>query len=256
MLSVLAGASDRATLPALRFTRDDLLDDFWRSGLKPRLPADKHAIIDAINEYMIDDHLIITVGQLLDRYYHEVEEMITSKGGKPGWVRSIESLLGATFKRFGEGAPPQSAALASLPPPTVPPSYHFKPSFEEEHEEKLGASLTRTDSLDTACMPYGLLDDALKKTKNPRSDQIGPADTSILIHQQFDFVFAKHGQVGGDKELFNQLGEHLATHFPRPHSRKWKLGWTAKEIYAEKCRVFWQDRRSSRAAVRMHSLCR
>ena len=85
-------------LHSLSFADSDPLEAFWLSGLKPRLNAKHHAIIDSIHTHMEDEYLVVTCGQLRKCWYHNVEAAITGQGGKATWIPTIKSLLGCEFK--------------------------------------------------------------------------------------------------------------------------------------------------------------
>ena len=235
----------RRELHALEFASSDSMTAFWSDGLKPRLPEKHHATVDKIAECMIDDYLIVTCGQLRKACRADVEGAIVSQGGKATWVGAIEALLGCEFRDPASTGVPASAALLSS-------VHHHLPLFEEDCDEKLGATLKRAKALHLACAPV----DTLKKEvftnsrcTNPSSDPIPSTETGLLVAKSFDFVFMKHGKIGGDAVLFDAIGAHLAGSFPRPHSKFWALGWNAQAIYSEKCRIFWQGKRNKRAGV-------
>jgi hypothetical protein len=233
----------RRELHALEFASSDSVTAFWSGGLKPRLPEKHHATVDKIAEWMIDEYLIVTCGQLRKAWRSDVEAAIVSQGGKATWVGAIEALLGCEFRDPASTGVPASAALLSS-------VHHHLPLFEEDRDEKLGATLKRAKALHLACAPV----DTLKKEvftnsrcTDPSSDPIPSTETGLLVAKSFDFVFMKHGKIGGDAVLFDAIGAHLAGSFPRPHSKFWALGWNAQAIYSEKCRIFWQGKRNKRA---------
>ena len=199
----------RRELHALEFASSDSMTAFWSDGLKPRLPEKHHATVDNIAECMIDEYLILTCGMLRKACRSDEEGAIVSQGGKATWVGAIEALLGCEFRDPASTGVPASAALLSS-------VHHHLPLFEDDRDEKLGATLKRAKALHLACAPV----DTLKKEvftnsrcTNPSSDPIPSTETGLLVAKSFDFVFMKHGKIGGDAVLFDAIGAHLAESF-------------------------------------------
>ena len=103
-----------APMAKFNVSRDDPLDDLY-TLFAEQMGGSHQNTCKNIAAELKEEHGAITIGCMEEVWYHEVEKITLEKGGKAGWLRSLQHLIGFKFKNIDDdqqrNAPP-SAVLA------------------------------------------------------------------------------------------------------------------------------------------------
>lgn len=187
---------------------------------------------------------VMTVDLLLEHlYHHDIEGIILRNGGKAGWVKCIEHLLGQPFKRIDSKVPP-SAALAMVPysaqaaaaPGTTLRTTHA----HAEKIEKIGPMLKRSGALQSPEYRLDMpeIDALVTETQRPIRTRLTRKDTSRVTNYIFQWQVVKVRSQDTSVDLFEHYAEQLTSFgFPYPYASA-----GGKKTWPQAFHEFWRNR--------------
>ena len=230
-----------APMSKFGLTRDDPMPKLWEV-VGANMSAKNQQTCKDISDAVVDEFACITIGCLEKIWYHEIEETVIANGGKAGWVRSVEHLLGFNLRRVesdGRGVP-GSAMLA------VQPRSGGKQvsKFVKEKDERLGAILKREGMLDSLTLDVDELKACIKKTPEPSKQRLHYNDSKAVAEFCWLSIVSKYKSVGCCILLFERL-EVVLTDAGIP--------WPNKGTWIKVLRNRWVGARAGSAPVYEHA---
>ena len=149
---------------------DSRIAQFW-DVVGRELSDTAHTCCTATATALKEEFCCISVGCMENLYFDEVEATLVRNGGKKGWMRSVEHLLGFELKRMQTGSVPASAHLAM--PTQVKSGGTRTSALVNESEDGAGRTLTdrlkRTAELDRIPFPIDGIKERITHTGDPAS---------------------------------------------------------------------------------------
>jgi hypothetical protein len=224
----------------LGLTLQDPIGALWQRVAR-QLSPELAAACDRIATAMTDELLLVTIGCLLQPslMLSEITAVITDNGGKPGWVRTVQYLIGHQFPSMASSVPP-SAALAMESGEQLEQSSQGgrrTARFRADGEEARAAFLFRTGQLCSVQIPRAKIPDVITQTDNPTTEPLSYLDTVRVMRVLFAWSAAQV-HVEGDKQMSKHLAGQLYELLPHPYGNcTWMQKFETRKSNGRKSRA-------------------
>ena len=201
----------------------DAVDAFW-TLMASRMKLERMQTCRDIASGLEDEYGCISIGSMLSLHLHDAETLFEKLGGKRGWTRTVEHILGKQFKRLATSGVPDSAKLGE------PGGTLVQPRSARFPKEPLGAYLTRAGKLDELLIPEHVLDDAITETRCPSGNTLSKNDKKAVCCAVWCWLLTQYAFVGNCIILFKHLAKQLKKKFPFISGAVWhkSLGYRAE----------------------------
>ena len=190
-------------------------------------------------QFIKEEYCCVTVGCMAELYYSDVEEPLVRFGGKPGWMRSVQHLLGFEFKQLGGGSSKSIPLSASL----VGSNQGGPRQSQVVSESKaLGQRLRQTGELDRIAFPIAGVRANITRTDDPSAERLNYRD-SIDVNEYLCLYYWKElNDVSSSTFLFDYIEKQMI---------QAKIPWPNKGRWSKTLANRWIGGRASSALVRI-----